>query len=190
MAVYAMVAAATMIIAPSAKEEKYSALAWPYSCWRRQARDAMVSAMTAPTAATRFTMDSEASESRPTDDGDSERDELDRHGRSQLPPPTTRRIGPASAVVVHGHIHSVSRSVILLVSRRAPSHHEPRNSSATGKPRAPLRRRDRAPAGAAFRQASSGDRNRACRKRSGGASGSRVVRGLLRPSVRPRVPSA
>src|SRR5690606_32600771 len=60
-------AAATKIMIPSSAAEKYSALLWP-KWWSSSAgRAAMVSETRATMAATRLTIDSAASESRPTD---------------------------------------------------------------------------------------------------------------------------
>src|SRR5690606_20646438 len=60
-------AAATKIMIPSSAAEKYSALPWP-KWWSSSAgRAAMVSVTRATMAATRLTIDSAASDSRPTE---------------------------------------------------------------------------------------------------------------------------
>ena len=63
----AMLTAASRISVPSTPLEKYSALLWPYAWSSSAGRDATVSMLSAITAPTRLTMDSTASERRPTD---------------------------------------------------------------------------------------------------------------------------
>ena len=62
-----MTTAATKIMTPSTMAEKYSALEWP-NWWSSSAGLIEIfRTMSATTAATRFTTDSAASESRPTE---------------------------------------------------------------------------------------------------------------------------
>ena len=65
--VQTIAAAARKIRVPSTAAERYSALPCPNSCASSGGRDAVRIARSATTAATRFTPDSMASDSRPTD---------------------------------------------------------------------------------------------------------------------------
>ena len=62
-----MLNAAMRISVPSTPLEKYSALLWPYEWSSSAGRAATVSMLRAMTAPTRLTMDSTASDSRPTE---------------------------------------------------------------------------------------------------------------------------